>query len=495
MSNFLESNLLGFSFDNSYSRLPERFFEVVSPTLVKAPKIVRINSALYSELGLSIKKMNSDEARDVFSGNKLPPESRPIAQAYSGHQFGHFIATLGDGRAILIGEHLTPKGKRVDIQLKGSGRTRFSRNGDGRATLAAVMREFIIGEALHHLGIPTTRTLAIVTSGEEILRESPLPGAIQTRVAASHIRVGTFEYFKARNDHEAIKILADYIIERHYPECRNFQTPYQELAARVISRQAVLVARWLEVGFIHGVMNTDNMALSGESIDFGPCAFMNNYDPKTVFSSIDQMGRYAYSAQPIIAQWNLARFLETILTLIHDIPATAIEKAQSLLKTFSVQFKKEWYHRFRAKLGLYKEEESDLKLIEECLEIMHKNKLDFTNTFRSLCYEKLAPHSELLLNIEFKAWYKHWLERISEERNQRRVKETLSTMRDRNPAIIPRNHLVEEALEAGTQGGDFSVMDSLVAALARPFENRVEDDRFSCPPIGGDQGYQTFCGT
>jgi uncharacterized protein YdiU (UPF0061 family) len=410
-----------------------------------------------------------------------------VALAYSGHQFGGFVPLLGDGRAVLLGEIQSPTDISYDVQLKGSGKTPFSRRGDGRAALGPMMREYIIGEALHALGIPATRTLAVIASGEDVMRERTLPGGIQTRIALSHIRVGTFEYASVSGDRAALKALADYVINRHYPELINHGDAYYELARAVFKRQAQLIAQWMHVGFIHGVMNTDNIAISGESIDFGPCAFMNRYDPETVFSSIDQYGRYSYGAQPGIIQWNLARLVESLVPLLDLDEDRALSRAQELVDSFPHLFSEMWYQGMQRKLGLVTSEPGDTALIRDLLEAMHRAKADFTLTFRALSGDKTCTLHEAL-----HTWQATWQERITSQRNQRAREETLNSMRQINPIVIARNHLVEEALVHGVEQLDFSVMNELVAALRNPY---TPHSRFSPAPVEDDSDYRTFCGT
>jgi uncharacterized protein YdiU (UPF0061 family) len=481
-------------FDNSYARLPERFYARVNPTRVEAPTLIRINAALAETLGLDHAQLARSEYAQIFAGNSILEGSEPISQAYAGHQFGHFVPSLGDGRAILLGEHLAPDGRRFDIQLKGSGKTPFSRRGDGRAALGSVMREYIIGEALHALGIPTTRSLAFVTTGESVMRETPLPGAVLTRVASSHIRVGTFEYFSAKEDLQALKVLADYVIARHYPYIAQHPEPYSELCRQFMQRQIELVTQWLWCGFVHGVLNTDNVALSGESIDFGPCAFIDTYDPDTVFSSIDQDGRYAYGSQAGITQWNLARFFEALLALVDSDLERAVDKAQGLVEEFPRVFRKQWLQGMRKKLGLNTEEAEDLGLVEELLNVMRDSKLDYTNTFRSLT---TGPRGVAFLqgNPRLVAWFNRWRERLDQDRNRCSLSEAMQSMRQHNPAYIPRNYRVEEAITAGVERADFSVMDNLMNVLSDPYRDRAETEQYAKPPPTTFVGYRTFCGT
>jgi serine/tyrosine/threonine adenylyltransferase len=469
----------GWRLESSYAGLPTAFHERVDPTPVREPRMVIFNGALAEALGLAPAELRDEAA--VFAGNALAPGSQPLAQAYAGHQYGHFTM-LGDGRALLLGEQITPRGERYDIQLKGSGPTPFSRRGDGRAALGPMLREYIISEAMHALGIPTTRSLAVVTTGEAVYREEILPGAVLTRVAASHIRVGTFEYAAALGDPVALRALTDYTVERHYPELVDCENKYSEFLKAVIERQAALIARWQCVGFIHGVMNTDNMAISGETIDYGPCAFMDAYDPATVFSSIDRHGRYAYGRQPFIAQWNLARFAEALLPLLSDDEKEAVAMANEAIEGFEARFKHHWLSGMRAKLGLFNEEAEDAVLIKDLLDWMQETKADFTNTFRDLSSVSQSEHRD---------WHQRWQDRLGRQPQSR--EEVLAQMRRHNPAFIPRNHKVEEALAAAVHGNDLNVLHRLLAVLARPYEDAPDNSRYAAPSPA--QGYQTFCGT
>ncbi len=482
---------VGWHFDNSYSRLPESFYERLRPVPVRSPRMAVFNHALAASIGLNTEALTDDSGAAVFSGNVIPEGAEPIAQAYAGHQFGHFTM-LGDGRAILLGEHVTPRTERFDIQLKGSGRTPFSRRGDGRAALGPMLREYIISEAMHALGIPTTRSLAVVMTGEQVMREIALPGAVLTRVASSHIRVGTFQCLATRGDREGIQILADYTRARHYPGLTSGDNPYLGLLHAVIERQASLIARWQLVGFIHGVMNTDNMALSGETIDYGPCAFMDSYDPATVFSSIDHQGRYAYGNQPHISQWNLARFAETLLPLLHSDQEQAITKAREAIETFPFLFQRYWLSGMRAKLGLFTEEAEDVTLIETLLKWMQKHHADYTNTFRALTLEKL-PNEQLFHEAAFTDWHSRWQLRLETQSQPKEAPRSL--MRSCNPAIIPRNHRVEEALEAAVERSDFTVMQRLLTALKTPYEESPLHTEYRTPPVPSEHAYRTFCGT
>ena len=480
--------MAGWRFEHTYTELPELFFSSAVPTPVREPRIVKFNIGLARTLGLEVEALDAPEGAQIFAGNVLPDGARPIAQAYAGHQFGHFTP-LGDGRAILLGEHVTPSGDRVDIQLKGAGQTRFSRRGDGRAALGPMLREYIISEAMHALGIRTTRSLAVVTTGEPVYREEVLEGAVLTRVAASHLRVGTMQWAAAHQDHEALRALADYTRLRHYPELADVPEPHLALFEAIVERQARLITRWQLVGFIHGVMNTDNMALSGETIDYGPCAFMDAYDPATVFSSIDHQGRYAYGNQPAIAQWNLARLAEAMLPLFDENRDQAVERATAALDRFPVLFDRHWSAGMRAKLGLFTEEPDDRQLVEDLLAWMERHGTDFTNTFRELTRDGGRADTA---DSDFQAWHARW-----EARRQRQPEscvEAEALMRRQNPAFIPRNHLVEEALRAATEERDLSPMDALLDVLATPYDHTRELPQFSAPGPQQER-YQTFCGT
>lgn len=482
----------GWNFHNSYAQLPAAFFARLDPVPVAAPELVVLNESLADDLGLDVEALRSREGIEIFAGNRLPDGAAPLAQAYAGHQFGSFTM-LGDGRAILLGEHVTRAGERVDIQLKGSGRTPFSRGGDGRAALGPMLREYIISEGMHALGIPTSRSLAVVTTGEFIARETLLPGAVLTRVAASHLRVGTFQYAAARGNVDDLRTLADYALKRHGPDV-DARDPgrFLQLLKAVMERQARLVAEWQLVGFIHGVMNTDNMTISGETIDYGPCAFMDVYDPATVFSSIDTHGRYQYQNQPGIAGWNLARFAEALLPLIHEDRDEAVERAQEVLNGFPGLYRGYWLAGMRAKLGLITEEEGDEALVEELLQLMHEYKADYTNTFRALTLgqpEETPMHG----TDRWSSWYEGWQARLG--RQQASQDEVQSLMRRANPAVIPRNHRVEEALAAAVNEGDLTVMERLLAALADPFAYSPEQEAYAAPPAPTPVPYRTFCGT
>jgi len=480
----------GWKFDNSYARLPQTFFTSQKPISVSSPKLAIFNEQLATSLGLNIQGLQSEEGAAVFAGNKIPEGASPLAQAYAGHQFGHFTM-LGDGRAVLLGEHITPTGERYDIQLKGSGRTPYSRGGDGRAALGPMLREYIISEAMHGLGIPTTRSLAVTTTGEEIARESYLPGAILTRVAASHLRVGTFQYAARWGSEEELRELADYAIKRHYPEIEGDENRYLSFLHEVIKRQAMLIAKWQLVGFIHGVMNTDNMTISGETIDYGPCAFMDTYDPATVFSSIDREGRYAYGNQPNIAVWNLARLAEALLPLLHENQEEAVTLAQDKLSDFAQFFESNWLEGMRAKLGLFNGEELDKPLIKDLLDMMKNHGVDYTNTFRALTLDK-PEETNLQETTEFSPWLERWKERLGRQEESR--DSSIQLMRNSNPSVIPRNHRVEEALEAANNG-DFTVMEKLLEVLEDPYAYTAEQNNYTTLPTPSHLPYRTFCGT
>lgn len=487
-----------FSFDNSYARLPQRFFATQVPTQVAEPWLIKLNEPLAEELGLDVEVLRRDGAA-IFSGNLVPDGAAPLAMAYAGHQFGQFVPLLGDGRAILLGEVIDRNGRRRDIQLKGAGQTPFSRRGDGRAALGPVLREYIISEAMFALGIPATRALAAVLSGEGVRREEILPGAVFTRVAASHIRVGTFQYLGATGDEDGIKALADHVIERHYPELKTTDNPYLALYEAVCDRQAALIARWLQVGFIHGVMNTDNMTISGETIDFGPCAFMDAYDPMTVFSSIDQHGRYAYANQPGIGQWNLARLGEALLPLIDADRDKAIEHANAIIKAYGERFHAHWLHGMRGKIGLALAEDGDLELIQSLLALMQAQGADFTLTFRRLSALADDPEAETEFASTFREpaataeWLAHWRERLL--RDPQVPTERAAAMRHVNPAFIPRNHRVEQAIEAAVEDGDFSLFEALLAVLSHPYDEQPAFAAYMDPPKPEERVLQTFCGT
>lgn len=480
----------GWNFDNSYSRLSPIFYKKTNPTPVASPQLVKFNHSLAQLLGLDADILKK-EGTSIFAGNHILEGMEPLSQAYAGHQFGNFTM-LGDGRAVLLGEHITPDGRRVDLQLKGSGRTPYSRGGDGRAALGPMLREYIISEAMHALGIPTTRSLAVVTTGEPVYRETELPGAILTRIADSHIRVGTFQYAVGFGTLEDLKSLADYTISRHYPKLLNVANPYLQFLIEVVNKQASLIAKWQLVGFIHGVMNTDNMTISGESIDYGPCAFMDSYDPETVFSSIDLHGRYQYKNQPQIAIWNLARFAESIIPLLHQDQDEAVQLAQDAISKFNEQYEEQWLSGMRSKLGLFNEEQKDRALIIDLLDLMHKYKADYTNTFVSLTVNEQGD-SLMFQSGEFKEWYARWKQRVESQTESK--EEVIQLMKNNNPFVIPRNHRVEEALEAAVEQGDYEVLERLLKVISNPYAYSKVQEEYRQLPESPDQPYRTFCGT
>ena len=480
---------INWNFKNTYFNLPKSFKEDINPVPVKNPDLVMFNESLASELNLNYSTIDKKELSKIFSGNELPNGSNSIAQAYAGHQFGHFTM-LGDGRAVLIGEHTTQTNKKYDIQFKGSGKTAFSRNGDGRAALGPMLREYIISEAMNGLNIPTTRSLAVIKTGEDIQRETALQGAILTRVASSHIRVGTFQYIAARQKEDELKILLDYTIDRHYPEIKESKNQALDLLNLLIERQCDLVVNWMRVGFIHGVMNTDNMTISGETIDYGPCAFMDTYDPKTVFSSIDQMGRYAYCNQPIITKWNLARFAECLVPLIDKNQDKAVKIATETINSFEKKYEEKWMKMMRDKLGLFGSDHKDKFLILDLLTWMHEKKVDYTNTFCNLM--DLAPKKDNLFDDNgFVNWKKRWVDRLS--KNNSSSKKYLEIMKKNNPLVIPRNHKVEEALEAAEKN-DLKPITQLLEILKDPYTQKEDTPNYQIPSMS-DEKYQTFCGT
>jgi uncharacterized protein YdiU (UPF0061 family) len=488
-----------FPFQNSFTRLPDRFFARVAPTPVQAPRLVRLNHDLARRLGLDPDWLTSPEGVEVLAGKRVPEGAEPVALAYAGHQFGHFVPQLGDGRAILLGEVVDQDGVRRDIQLKGSGRTPFSRGGDGRAAIGPVLREYVVSETMAALGIPTTRALAAVTTGEEVLRETYLPGAVLTRVASSHIRVGTFQFFAARGDVEGLRLLADHVIDRHYPEAARAEHPYRTLLDAVISRQAGLVAQWLLVGFIHGVMNTDNMSVAGETIDFGPCAFLDDYDPAKVFSSIDEQGRYAYGNQPRIALWNLTRLAETLLPLLADDEKRAIADAEEALAAFGPRFEAAYHNGLRRKLGLFTERGDDLQLIQSLLDAMAANGADFTLTFRGLCDAAAKPAADQDVRrlftdpLAYDTWAVQWRQRLGEEPQEATAR--ASAMRCVNPAFIPRNHRIEAVIQAAVQRDDFAPFEELATVLSKPYEDQPAFAHYAEPPKPHEIVQRTFCGT
>jgi uncharacterized protein YdiU (UPF0061 family) len=506
----------GWNLENSYLDLPEFFYSRLLPAPVSSPKLAVLNHPLAESLGLDPEALLKEGAA-IFAGNRVPPGSIPLAQAYAGHQFGHFTM-LGDGRAILLGEQITPKGERFDVQLKGSGRTPYSRGGDGRAVLGPMLREYIISEAMHALGIPTTRSLAVAATGDMVYREEALPGAVLTRIAASHIRVGTFQYAAKWGTVDDLRVLADYTLERHFSEnrcsedndaanheedafayapsssynCEDNGNKYIFLLSEVVRRQAFLIAKWQLAGFIHGVMNTDNMALSGETIDYGPCAFMDVFDPDTVFSSIDTHGRYAYGNQPIIAAWNLSRFADALLPLLHENERKAVEIAQNEVSKFNDLFYGYWFDGMRAKLGIFNDEPYDDDLVGYLLGMMLKYRADFTNTFRALTNDD-TEGMDIFKTDEFIGWKMQW--RARQSRQPQSPDEAHLLMLHNNPSVIPRNHRVEEALEAAVKYGDYSVMQKLLSVLSDPYSYSPEHEVYTTLPAPSSCPYQTFCGT
>ncbi|GJE19425.1 protein adenylyltransferase SelO [Methylobacterium marchantiae] len=486
-------------FDNSYVRLPDRFFARRAPTPVAAPRLSRLNRALATNLGMDPDWLVGPAGVGMLAGNSVPEGADPIATAYAGHQFGNFVPQLGDGRAVLLGEVVDRDGQRRDIQLKGAGPTPFSRRGDGRAALGPVLREYLVSEAMAALGIPTTRALAAVATGELVVRETRLPGAVLARVAASHIRVGTFQYFAARNDAEAVRMLAEHALARHYPEVSSAEHPYRALLDGVVARQAELVAAWLLVGFVHGVMNTDNMSVAGETIDYGPCAFLDAYDPRTSFSSIDAHGRYAYGQQPGIALWNLTRLAETLLLLLAEDEAAAIDVAETALAGFSPRFEAAYRGGLARKLGLPADRYGAAALADDLLARMAGNQADFTLTFRRLCDAAERPEADAGVRdlfvdpTAYDAWAVRWRELLAE--GERNPAATAAAMRAVNPAFIPRNHHVEAMIAAAVERDDFGPFEELLAVLARPYDDQPAHARYAEAPEGGGAGYRTFCGT
>ena len=484
-------------FDNSYARLPDRFFVRQTPVPVAAPAVLAVNADLARRLGIDPDRLAADPA--LLAGNRLPDGAEPIAQAYAGHQFGGWVPQLGDGRALLLGEVIAPDGARFDLALKGSGQTAFSRRGDGRAWVGPVIREYVVSEAMHALGVPTTRALAAATTGETIMREGPRPGAVLMRVAASHIRVGTFQFFAARGDTDGVRRLADHAIGRHYPALAGAERPYHALLDAVIARQADLVARWLLVGFIHGVMNTDNTSISGETIDYGPCAFMDEYNPSTVFSSIDEMGRYAYGNQPRIALWNLTRLAECLLPLFSDDKDKAIEQAQIALGEFSEKFTTAYQAGLRAKIGLFTQRDGDEALVQDLLDAMTGNQADFTNTFRRLGEAALGPDGDEAVRglfvdpTTFDEWAMRWRQRTALE--PQATAERRAAMHRVNPAFIARNHRVEAVIQAAMNEDDYSPFEELLTVLSKPFEDQPTFAAYAEPPEAHQRVTQTFCGT
>ena len=479
-----DKNKIGWNFDNSYSNLPKSFIYEVLPVPVKRPELVILNYDLADQMGLNFSNVDNEQLAKMFSGNLLPKGSKSLAQAYAGHQFGHFTM-LGDGRAVLLGEHISKSNQRLDIQFKGSGQTPFSRNGDGRAALGPMLREYLISEAMHSLNIPTTRSLAVVKTGENVIREKPLQGAILTRVASSHIRVGTFQFIRTRENLDELNALVDYTIKRHYPEISKSKNKAYDLLNKLIDQQIQLVVNWMRVGFVHGVMNTDNMAISGETIDYGPCAFMNNYNPDTCFSSIDHMGRYAFGNQPAITKWNLARFAECLLILINPKKDEAVKIATEVIDKFDKQYEKKWFGMMKNKLGLISDDKNDRVLIFELLNYMKEQELDYTNTFCFLMDQEI-DNKKVYQNDKFNNWKTRWQKRLT--------KDSERLMKQNNPKIIPRNHNVESVLKSA-EDNDLSPFNDLLKALKNPYTDSKVLSKYQSPPPKSEEKYQTFCGT
>ncbi|HEY7767049.1 protein adenylyltransferase SelO [Longimicrobium sp.] len=487
------------AFDSAYARLPDRFFARVTPTPVKAPRLIRVNAPLAVELGIDPEWLASEEGVAVLAGNRVPDSATPIATAYAGHQFGGFVPQLGDGRAILLGEVIDRGGTRRDVQLKGAGPTPYSRRGDGRAALGPVLREYLVSEAMQALGIPTTRALAAVTTGERVVRETMLPGAVLTRVASSHIRVGTFQFFASRGDVEGTRTLADHVIARHYPHAAESEHPHLALLEAVVQAQAELIARWLLVGFVHGVMNTDNTSVAGETIDYGPCAFLDEYDPQAVFSSIDLYRRYAYGNQPAIAQWNLTRLAECLLPLLGDDADAAAEDAIQALEAFGPAFERAYQGGLQRKLGLSTERPGDAALAEDLLQAMAANLADFTLTFRGLSEAAADEDADAEVRRLFNdpgaydGWAARWRQRLAEEPGDAASRR--EAMLAVNPAFIPRNHRIEAVIRAAVDRDDFAPFEELLTVLSRPYDTQPDFARYMEPPAAGERVTQTFCGT
>ena len=482
-------NNINWNFDNTYSKLPEPFREKINPVKVKNPQLILLNESLAKDLNLDFSEISQSELSVLLTGNELPKNSNSIAQAYAGHQFGHFTM-LGDGRAVLIGEHVSKNNHRYDIQFKGSGKTAFSRNGDGRAALGPMLREYLISEAMHALNIPTTRSLAVAKTGENVIRETQLEGAILTRVASSHIRVGTFQYIAARNKKDELETLFEYVLKRHFPDIQNSKNKALDLLKVVLDKQIDLVVNWMRVGFIHGVMNTDNMSIAGETIDYGPCAFMDIYDPKTVFSSIDKLGRYAYCNQPVITKWNLSRFAECLIPLIDKDQDTAVKLATETIDTFEKTYEEKWLNMMRNKLGLLGTDEDDKYLILDLLTWMHQNKVDYTNTFCHLMNFKIQDDN-IYDGADFINWKKRWQERSLRHGNSADKQKNL--MKSTNPLLIPRNHIVENTLKKAVQG-NLKPLINFLNILDKPYTDQKDISKYQLLS-NSNESYQTFCGT
>ncbi|MFT9016789.1 MAG: protein adenylyltransferase SelO [Acetobacter sp.] len=483
----------------SYDGLPERFYAPPELTPVADARLVHLNRPLAAELGLDADWLTGPEGLAMLSASHMPPGVRPLALAYAGHQFGHFVSRLGDGRALLLGDVRDSHGHEREIQIKGSGRTAFSRRGDGRAALGPVLREYLLSESMAALGVPTTRALAALRTGETVMREKPLPGGMIVRVAASHIRVGTFQYFAARQDVAGLRLLADFAMARHAPDAARAEHPYLAFLESVVAAQAALVARWMLIGFIHGVMNTDNMAVSGETIDYGPCAFMDQYDPATVFSFIDEHGRYAYTNQPSIALWNLTRLAEALLPLLSEDEDRAVEHAQQVLAGFHARFHDAYFAGMRAKLGLEGEAEQDETLFHTLLQTMQATQSDFTNTFRALSHEAVLQGATPAdwpqpVAEAFAPWLAQWRQRLAQG-GQAAPHDRAARMRSVNPCYIPRNHLVEAMIAAAIEHDDDAPFREMLAVLANPYEHQPGRDRYAAPPTPDERVRYTYCGT
>ncbi len=495
---------MNLAFKNRYLALGEGFYEQCKPTPVAEPGLITFNHELGAELGLSVQGLDEHFLAAVFSGNVIHEACEPLAMAYAGHQFGHFNPQLGDGRAIYLGELDLADGGALDIQLKGSGRTRYSRNGDGRAALGPVLREYLLSEAMHQLHVPTTRALAAVTTGEQVARERLLPGGVITRAASSFIRVGSFQYFSMQGDTPSVKALADYVIERNYPEVRDADNPCLALFESVVLRQASLIAQWMQLGFIHGVMNTDNMSIAGETIDYGPCAFMDFYSHHQVYSSIDRQGRYAYSNQPNMGVWNLSRLAEALLPLLAEDADTAVSLATEILERYITHYEQQWLSGFRAKCGLTAiaavKPEEDKMLLESLLEIMAENQADFTLTFYTLSQLTAEPNDkdaalrELFAQPEaIDDWLVRWRQRLSFETMTDSKRQ--ACMQSVNPVYIPRNHQIEAVIRAAEDHNDFGPFHALHEVLQNPFQYQQGKDHYMLPPAPDEVVLQTFCGT
>ena len=487
--------MTSFSLRQTYSQLPDHFYASAALTPVAAPQLVKLNIPLARTLGLDPVWLSGPDGVAMLSGSHMPPGVQPLALAYAGHQFGHFVPQLGDGRALLLGDVTDASGAIREVQLKGSGRTAYSRRGDGRAALGPVLREYVVSEAMAAMGVPTTRALAAVLTGEQVMRETPLPGAVIARVASSHIRVGTFQFFAARQDINGLRTLADFAIARHYPDASQAPAPYLAFLEHVIAAQADLVAQWMLKGFIHGVMNTDNMAISGEPIDYGPCAFMEQYDPTTVFSFIDERGRYAYGNQPSMALWNLTRLAEALLPLLADNQEQAIPVAQQALSTFEGRFQATYLEGLRAKLGLKTVQPEDAGLFRSLLETMQAEQTDFTQIFRALSTSEAIAGEDVPETLAtFGSWLTLWRQRLAQEPEEP-VSARVAAMKQVNPAFIPRNHLVEAMIKAAVEQNDFSQFETVLAVCTHPYDDQPGKEAYARPAQASERVRHTFCGT